>query len=156
MPSQVEVSFLAADQVQSVIPLFEAQFREHEVPSSSETIALQLQELLAQPESGFVLCATGHGTPVGLAYGASIVSLEHGGRSGWLEEFYVSPEWRGQGVGSALLAAFVATGKERGWRAIDLEVDAAHERTLPLYARHGFGPVLRKRFVRRLREPAED
>jgi ribosomal protein S18 acetylase RimI-like enzyme len=77
--------------------------------------------------------------------------LEHGGWSGWLEELYVLPEWRGQGAGTALLAAVIVAATERGWKALDLEVDSNHERVLSLYARYEFQAMSRSRFVRILR-----
>ena len=112
--------------------------------------------MCVQPEHGFVLTAYHHGVPVGVAYAACILSLEHGGWSGWLEEFYVLPGWRGQGIGSLLLAAVIAAATQRGWPALDLEVDSNHRRVLSLYTRNGFQPLSRTRFVRSLRETLED
>jgi len=129
--------------------LFAAQLREHGVERSAATILSALEAISAQPEHGFVLAAMNDGTPVGVAYAVCILSLEHGGWSGWLEELYVVPEWRGCGVGSELLSAVVAAADARDWMALDLEVDAGHQRVIPLYARHGFEPVPRSRFVRR-------
>lgn len=94
--------------------------------------------------------ATSDGSAVGVAYATSILSLEHGGWSGWLEEMYVVTSWRGQQVGTQLLAAVIAAATERGWKALDLEVDSGHQRVISLYARHGFNSVHRSRFVRRL------
>ncbi len=133
-----------------LVPLFEAQFREHAIPSAAERIVANLRTLARHPEQGFVLTATSAGAPMGVAYAARILSLEHGGWSGWLEEFYFLPEWRGRGVGTRLLTAVIAEAKARGWAALDLEVDASHERVIGLYAGNGFEPVARNRFGRRL------
>jgi GNAT superfamily N-acetyltransferase len=107
--------------------------------------------LLAEPEQGFVLVALAGEKPIGVAYAARILSLEHGGWSGWLDELYVLPAWRERGVGSALLAAAIAGATERGWASLDLEVDSNHRRVIPLYERNGFQPVHRTRFVRHLK-----
>jgi len=76
-----------------------------------------------------VLCSW-QGSPIGVAYASSLLSLEHGGASGWIEELYVLPQWRGRRIGSRLIAEVVARAKESGWRALDLEVEASHQRAL--------------------------
>ena len=46
-------------------------------------------------------------------------------------------EWRGKGVGDALLSALMAQAWEMGWPAISLNAQVSAE---PFYARHGFVP----------------
>jgi GNAT superfamily N-acetyltransferase len=148
--SEITIQPLGAAAVDAVAALFEMQLAEHGVQRSPVELRSGLAALLTEPQQGFVLVAISDENPIGVAYAARILSLEHGGRSGWLEELYVLPSWRGRGVGSALLAAVVAGARERGWAALDLEVDANHQRVVPLYARNCFQPVHRTRFVRHL------
>ena len=147
-----EITIESADtqEIGPLLGLFERQHREHHIIRSQEELHAVLVALERQPEEGFVLSANCQGSPVGVAYAARILSLEHGGWSGWLEEFYVLPDWRGKGVGSQLLAAVLAVATERGWAALDLEVDAGHRRAIPLYQRNRFEAVNRTRFVRGL------
>jgi hypothetical protein len=42
------------------------------------------------------------------------------------------------GIGSCLISEVIRHAKELGWRAIDLEVDASHQRAISLYLRHQF------------------
>jgi GNAT superfamily N-acetyltransferase len=64
---------------------------------------------------GFMLVARApDGSPIGVAYASSLLSLEHGGASGWIEELYVLPQWRGRGIGSRLITEVVARAKESG------------------------------------------
>ena len=146
---------MGTQELSSLVALFEMQMREHGVKSSREILLAALNILRAQPEQGFVLSATCDNALAGVAYAARILSLEHGGWSGWLEELYVLPERRGCGVGSQLLAAVIDGATERGWAALDIEVDINHQRVIPLYTRHSFEAVNRTRFVRRLREPLD-
>jgi len=148
--TEFTIQQLEVQQVAAVAALFEMQLAEHEVRRSADDLAAGLKTLLIEPQQGFVLSAVADDKPIGVAYAARIFSLEHGGWSGWLDELYVSPAWRGRGVGSALLAGVVAGAIERGWAALDLEVDSNHRRVIPLYARNGFQPVDRTRFVRLL------
>lgn len=142
---------LVAGQIAAVAILFEMQLAEHGVARSQEELVSGLTTLLAEPGQGFVLVALAEEKPIGVAYVARILSLEHGGWSGWLDELYVLPLWREQGVGSALLSAAIAGATARAWESLDLEVDSNHQRVIPLYERNRFAPVHRTRFVRYLK-----
>lgn len=144
------ITRLKSADLEAVTPLITAQLREHGIASSPADLLAVMRSVLARPEQGFLLLASCADAPVGVAYAAGILSLEHGGPSGWLEELYVMPEWRDRGLGSLLLEKVLTTAAQLGWRALDLEVDAAHERVMALYARFHFKPVSRTRFVRRL------
>lgn len=145
-----DIQPLAAGQVEAVEALFQKQLAEHNEERAQAELIAGLQTLLAQPAHGFVFVALTNGQPIGVAYGACIHSLEHGGWSGWLDELYARPEWRNRGAGSALLAAAIAAATEQEWAALDLEVDTDHRRVISLYQRNLFRPVSRTRFVRRL------
>jgi GNAT superfamily N-acetyltransferase len=60
----------------------------------------------------------------------------------------VLPEWLGRGIGSRLVAEVIRRAKELGWRAIDLEMDAGHQRAISLYLRHQFKLHSRSRLFR--------
>ncbi|MGI8889783.1 MAG: GNAT family N-acetyltransferase [Chthoniobacterales bacterium] len=143
---------LAAADIADAALLFEMQLAEHEVQRSRTEIAASLATLLSAPEQGVVFVAFSNAKALGVAFGTRILSLEHGGWSGWLDELYVLPDWRGQKIGSALLDAVVKEAQARGWKSLDLEVDAAHHRVISLYDRNCFQPVSRRRFVRRIAE----
>lgn len=143
------ISLVDAQTLDAVIGLFEAQLQEHGITTSSGDLRMVAQTVIADRRYGFMLVARSpDGDPIGVAYASALLSLEHGGVSGWLEELYVVPEWRGQGIGSRLIAEVVKRAAELGWRALDLEVEASHQRAISLYARHQFQPHSRSRFYR--------
>jgi ribosomal protein S18 acetylase RimI-like enzyme len=90
---------------------------------------------------------------VGVAYLSFVWALEHGGRAAWLEELYVVPWLRDQGIGTQLLHAVLEHAALQGCVAVDLEVDAGHTRAARLYAREGFLPLGRARWVKKLPKP---
>ncbi len=149
--SDFQIRPLAAEEITSAATLFAMQLAEHDVQRSQAELVSPLTTLLAEPANGFVLLAVAGQNPIGAAYAARILSLEHGGWMGWLDELYVVPAWRNRGVGSALLEATIAGATARSWGALDLELDSDHERVVPLYQRNQFHPLHRIRFVRRLR-----
>src|SRR5688572_11271054 len=150
--NEISINPFNAVDLTALLSLFEAQLREHDIATSPNSITAVLHTLSVQPQHGLILTASHQDSIIGVAYAASILSLEHGGWSGWLEEFYVLPAWRGRGVGSRLLAAVIAAAKERDWPALDIEVDSAHTRVISLYTRNNFQSISRTRFVRRLHD----
>ena len=143
------ISLLNAGQLESAVALFSAQLKEHGITRPAEDLRSVAQNVVADPRYGFiVLASTVEAGPVGIAYASCLLSLEHGGTSGWLEELYVLPAWRGRGIGSLLVAEVIRRAEELGWRAIDLEVDAGHQRAISLYLRHQFKLHSRSRLFR--------
>lgn len=148
--STVEVRPPAEGELAAVTDLLVAQLREHRVETPAAKLADALRAVLDRPERGRILVAVERGRPVGMAALSFVWPLEHGGRSAWLEELYVEPGARGRGIGTRLLEAALRVAAEEGAMAVDLEVDADHQRVARLYARHGFRRLPRARWVRAL------
>ncbi|HMS95536.1 MAG TPA: GNAT family N-acetyltransferase [Tabrizicola sp.] len=56
--------------------------------------------------------------PVGFAIHQHHPSTWVMGDDGYLEDLYVSPEARGQGLGRALIEDLIALGRQRGWQRL--------------------------------------
>jgi len=106
--------------------------------------------MLHNENLGFFLLARAGEQSIGVADVAFTWTLEHGGKSAWLDELYVAPEYRGKGIGAALLRAALETAQRSGCAAVDLEVDEAHARAENLYKREGFEPLHRTRWVKKI------
>lgn len=134
----------------AVVSLLTAQMREHRIEQEEENMSRVVRGVLADERNGFFLVARVGAVIVGVAYVATMLSAEHGGRLGWLEELYVTPAHREQGIGSSLLGAALERAGELDLVAIELEVDVEHQRAEALYARFGFCSLPRSRWVRKL------
>ncbi len=55
-----------------------------------------------------------------------------------LDELYVVPGRRGQGLGSALLAAAEAVTRQRGGQLVEINVDGNDTDARRFYERHGY------------------
>jgi GNAT superfamily N-acetyltransferase len=130
------------------------QLREHDIHVSAESLCQVLERVVADDQCGFVHLARADGRIVGVAYVATILSVEHVGPAAWLEELYVTPAWRQGGVGSALVAAVLERARAGGMVAVDLEIDAGHGRAASLYERCGFHRLERSRWARKLTSDA--
>jgi GNAT superfamily N-acetyltransferase len=129
--------------------LLRAQFEEHAIPLDPRALSGAVRGLLSDEGRGAVLLARDP-DPIGVAVLAYTWTLEHGGKSAWLDELFVVPEHRDRGVGRALLLRALQVAGASGCRAVDLEVDVEHARAEHLYAREGFAALPRKRWARRL------
>lgn len=82
------------------------------------------------------------GRPVGYLLASITWSNEFGGRISWLEELYLRPETRGQGLGRKVIEQAINELKANdnlvGFR---LEVAPANKSISELYKRMGFNPV---------------
>src|SRR5579863_3218630 len=135
------ISPLRPEQIEAAVELFGVQLKEHNITTDSNSVREVIERIIADEHRGFILVATVEdGKPVGVALGSAFLGVEHGGVSGWLEELYVRPEWRQRGLGARLVSELIRQARARGWRALDLEVEAGHERVVSLYRRHGFRP----------------
>jgi GNAT superfamily N-acetyltransferase len=148
--------FAVRDAAQSDLPtalrLLRAQLDEHAIAIDDARLESALGAVIAQPALGRVVLAVEGDRPVGLAALSFTWTLEHGGKVAWLEELYVVPERRCQGVGTVLLRAALAAAEAEGCRAVDLEIDRDHARASHLYAREGFTRLPRERWTRHRRE----
>jgi len=134
--------------------LLAQQLGEHAIVMPATDLAAAVEGILVRPERGRILLAFAGGQPIGVAVLSFVWTLEHGGRSAWLDELYVVETRRSQGVGLELLRAAEAEAARAGARAVDLEVETGHARAANLYARNGFRAHERRRWVKRL-EPSE-
>ena len=133
------------------VQLLVEQLDEHGVDASAERLARILEKVVADETRGFLLVARADHRIVGTAYVAMVLSVEHCGLVGWLEELYVTPHCRARGIGTALVSAVLERARRANIVAIDLEVDAAHSRAESLYRRLSFRPLNRSRWVNELK-----
>ena len=118
------------------------------VEASTERLARVLEDVAADIARGFLMLARDGGRIVGVAYVATILSAEHCGPVAWLEELYVTPDYRHRGIGTALVTAVLEKAQKAGIVAVDLEIDLDHNRVISLYERLGFRRLERSRWVR--------
>ncbi len=108
-----------------------------------------LRELLGDPRLGIVYVMEDMGAAVGYALCAFAFDLEFRGREAWLTELFVVDDARGRGHGSAALHAIEVDLRERGIKALHLQVRPDNP-AVALYERLGYSRVPRLVMTRRL------
>ncbi|HXV96431.1 MAG TPA: GNAT family N-acetyltransferase, partial [Gaiellaceae bacterium] len=102
---------------------------------AAEVIAQRAAPLL---ESGEVVVLFAGDGPEGFAELRFRPSLYTGALDAYLEELYVVPERRGQGMGRALLEAAMGEARTRGAARIDLNTSVEDLAAIALYESAGF------------------
>ena len=119
-----------------VATLLDAFNREYDSPAP-ELVALteRLTALLASDTFALLIAGS---PPSGYASVSLRPSAYDDGPVALLEDLYVRPELRGQGIGARLIAAVVAHCREVGAGLLEVNVDEADADALRFYAREGF------------------
>jgi AhpD family alkylhydroperoxidase len=150
LPEPISIAPAQVGDCSDCASLLVEQLREHGVEESAERLVRVMESVVGDPARGFLMHARDCGKAVGIAYAAVILSAEHCGPVAWLEELYVAPGHRARGIGTALLRAVVDHCRRGGIVAVDLEIDARHNRVESLYQRFGFQRLDRSRWVSKL------
>jgi ribosomal protein S18 acetylase RimI-like enzyme len=148
--------------VEALLSLMQALYLEDGTkPLETAAARRALEELLATPQLGRVWVAA-DGEQAGVGSGADAsgpvayvaltfgFSLEWHGRDAFIDELYVAPRWRGQGVGRALLDLAEREARAMGVRAIHLEVEPGNARARAVYERAGYEDNERRLATKRL------
>lgn len=93
-----------------------------------------------------------HGKMVGVLTMSVLVSLEHAGEVGWIEQLYVRDDYRRKGLGERLLSLTLDWSAARGLRALDVEVAEKYDPAAAqaLYGKKGFAQIRRTRLSKML------
>ena len=97
-----------------------------------------LRRLLVTPDLGAAWVADAKPQLLGYAVGVQVLSLEHQGLIGEIDEFFVLPEARSRGIGTALLAALETALAGNGCVRLELQLGIANHPARAFYHRHGF------------------
>lgn len=105
----------------------------------SAAVSHALEQLLADPALGiaWVACRD-DGEVVAYLLGVYVFSLENLGLTAEIDEFYVVPEWRGTGLGRALLARAESAFWDAGCASVSLRVGVENTRARSFYLRQGY------------------
>jgi ribosomal protein S18 acetylase RimI-like enzyme len=108
-------------------------------PLSNSHIQAALEPLLADAAIGDVWLVEGEEV-----LGYLVITwgwgIESGGREALIDEIYVAPSHRGQGLASALVQVALEKAKTMNTKAVFLETESDNPQSRVLYERLGFKP----------------
>lgn len=139
MESPVTIHQVGAEKLEDAFYLLNRFFLEEGFDTPAEELKTSLQGMLSDPARA-VYMAEKDGNAVGVATATTSEGLEYG-RSAELEDLYVLPEMRREGVASALVEAVCNWCAEQEIRVVLVTVTPHGDRThnlLDYYQRRGF------------------
>lgn len=103
-------------------------------------VELTLQRLLATPALGAAWVGSGGGGLAGYLIAVYVLSIEHQGLMAEIDEFFVLPHSRAQGIGAQLLAAAERALAARGCVRLQLQLAVGNAGARAFYERRGYAP----------------
>jgi len=100
-----------------------------------------LATLLASPMGHIAIARGPDGRAIGMASVQLVISTAEGAPSAWVEDVVVQENWRGQGLGRALLEAVLDWARVRGAVRAQLLADLDNAPALAFYDRLGWQPT---------------
>lgn len=117
-------------------------FREVGHTLTASEIADMFVELEEDSLHSTLLAFDDDGDAVGILTLVESLALYAGGRIGVINELYVVPPYRSEGVGKILLDAAKNLAEERGWQRLEVTTPGEeYEKTLHFYEKEGFMPI---------------
>ena len=134
----MEVRQAHPDEVKELLPLMRAYCDFYEFDPPDRGLREMLETLITDPEQGAVFIARdAGGKAVGLATMGWRWSASWGARIGHLEDLFVAPESRGEGMADALIEACADLCRKRGAPALDWLTKPDNHRAQAVYRRVG-------------------
>ena len=121
-----------------LLPLVAAYHGFEGIRSSAEDRREAVGRLLGDPALGAIWRIEQSGALIGYIALCFGYSIEFGGRDAFIDEFFLVPDARGQGIGGRVLEAVKAEAAADGILALHLEVAEENAAAQRLYAAHGF------------------
>jgi GNAT superfamily N-acetyltransferase len=104
----------------------------------AERAALLLRQLLSQPYLGTIWAGRAGGELVGYLIAVFVFSFEYQGLVAEIDEFFVRPQARSQGIGAALLDFAESGVSESGCTWVQLQLGTANRAARAFYRRRGY------------------
>jgi GNAT superfamily N-acetyltransferase len=114
-------------------------------PPPASAMCAAVRALLGDGDAGAVLVAETDGALVGVIAASWQTAIHVPGRYGLIQDLWVSPSWRGNAIGAALLEALCERARREGIERIEVglprEGFASLGATAAFYRRNGFASL---------------
>ena len=139
--AMIKIRPACADEATALLPLVEQYWAfERLAGFRAEPVQAQLVRLLSDSRLGCGLVAVDDGVAVAYILVVHVFSLEHFGLTAEIDELFVSPEYRGQGIGQRLMATAEAQARQLGCTNMSLQLALGNEAARQFYLHQGYSP----------------
>jgi diamine N-acetyltransferase len=138
---------------EQLVELMAEFYAESDYPLNRQRAATAFRQLLERPALGRAWFVTESGSAVGYIVLTIGFSMEYGGLSAFIDDFYIRPTHRGRGLGHRTLKAVKHWAVEQGIRALHLEVGRDNGAGQAVYRKAGFTDNDRQLLTVQLADP---
>jgi len=133
-----EIRLARIRHIEELLPLVSAYHDFEGVVQDQQTRRDAIAALLLAPDLGSIWRIYHSGSLAGYIAVCISHSIEFGGTDGFVDEFFLSADFRGKGVGHEALSMVLEQLRIKGVKALHLEVAQDNRRAQDLYAAAGF------------------
>jgi ribosomal protein S18 acetylase RimI-like enzyme len=146
------VSLLDAEisNIEQVLVLIQDFYQHFDYPYTEAEKRLTLEELFKTPAAGCIYLIQKEENIVGYVFLSFYFSIEFGGLTAFIDELFVLPRDRGQGIGSGIIHLVEQKCLALNLKAIHLESERTNERAIALYSKLGFVDHNRRLMTKKL------
>ncbi len=126
------------DDTELLVSMISSLYAHEELPCDALSMRRNVKALIEHTNFGQVLLIEDKNNVIGYAIIVYFFSLEHGGLTALLDEFFILEELRGHGYGSLALNELFLLCEETGLSAVQLEVLNENVHAKGLYTKKGF------------------
>lgn len=127
--------------IPALVELMTEFYGESGYPLPSTAATQSFSTILADPELGRVFIVEIDDAPAGYVVLTFGFSMEYGGLRAFIDDFFVKPKARGDGLGGAALQIIRGVCSDLGIRALLVETDSESQPARRFYQRAGFEPT---------------
>ena len=139
--TDIVVCKASLDDVHELVELMKAFYAESSFPLDRQWAANSFMQLLSTPALGGVWLARAGARAVGHAVLSVRYTMEYAALGGYIDDLYVTPEFRRQQVATRLLHALAEECRDRACASLHVEVSGSNIAALATYKRFGLAPA---------------
>ncbi len=136
--------------IDQLLGLIQDFYQHFDYPYTESEKRLTLEDLLARPTAARIYLIQKDHKIVGYVFLSFYFSIEFGGVTAFIDELFVVPRDRGQGIGSRVIHLVEKKCLELNLKAIHLESERTNERATALYSQLGFVDHNRRLMTKKL------
>lgn len=123
--------------IPALVALMTDFYAESNYPLDADWATKSFADLMRNDERGVVWLGFSESKPAGYVVLTVRHSMEFGGPCGFIDDFFVLPAFRRQGVGKSLLNALFGECRARSMPAVQVEVGSHNAAALAIYRAYG-------------------
>lgn len=135
----VEIKQVTSIDIPVLLPLIHEYWKFENIGNfDSERIEKQLNRLISEPDRGSCWVAIEESVAAGYLLAVYVFSLEHMGITAEIDEFFILPQYRGQGIGTSLIQTAELQFRDAGCTNVSLQIKRNNHPAHLFYNHQGY------------------